>query len=281
MKRTKQLLIQKLSNIYDAAEINSLYALIMNHFFNYSYTDIVFKANTVLPPEDCERIAEVANRLANNEPIQYILGSARFCDLQLKVNQSVLIPRSETEELIRLIETENREYNARFMDICTGSGCIALALKKRFPDSSVLGCDISDEALDVAEANAEANNLDVVFFNADVLKTNLTTYIQDIDIIVCNPPYVRELEKEQMKANVLDFEPHTALFVPDDQPLMFYLVIAIQALNLLVQGGKLYFEINEAFGKEVADLMREQGFVQVEIFKDIHGKDRFVRGTKQ
>jgi release factor glutamine methyltransferase len=281
MKKTKQLLIQKLSNIYDAAEINSLFALIMNHFFNYSYTDIIFKANTVLPTEDCERIAEVANRLANNEPIQYILGSARFCDLQLKVNQSVLIPRGETEELIRLIETENPDCEDRIVDICTGSGCIALALKKRFPHASVLGCDISDEALDVAEENAEANGLDVVFFKADVLKTNLTTYIQSVDIVVSNPPYVRELEKQQMKANVLDFEPELALFVPDDQPLLFYLVIAIQAVNLLVKGGKLYFEINEAFGNEVAELMREQGFAQIEIFKDIHGKDRFVRGIKQ
>ena len=281
MKRTKQLLIQKLSNLYDAAEINSLYALIMNHFFDYSYTDIIFKSKTVLHEADFDRIVEVANRLAQNEPIQYVLGSARFYDMQLKVNQSVLIPRGETEELIRLVENENPDCEGSIMDICTGSGCIALALKKRFPLASVLGCDISDDALDVAEENAEANNLEVVFFKGDVLKTNLTSYIQDVDIVVSNPPYVREVEKQQMKANVLDFEPHLALFVPDDQPLLFYLVIAIQAVNLLAKGGKLYFEINEAYGNEVAELMREQGFGQVEIIKDIHGKDRFVRGTKQ
>jgi release factor glutamine methyltransferase len=281
MKRTKQLLIQKLSNLYDAAEVGLLYALILNHFFDFSYTDIIFKSKTVLPEADFDRIVEVANRLAQNEPIQYILGSARFYDMQLKVNQSVLIPRGETEELIRLVENENPDCEGSIMDICTGSGCIALALKKRFPLASVLGCDISDDALDVAEENAEANNLEVVFFKGDVLKTNLTSYIQDVDIVVSNPPYVREVEKQQMKANVLDFEPHLALFVPDDQPLLFYLVIAIQAVNLLAKGGKLYFEINEAYGNEVAELMREQGFGQVEIIKDIHGKDRFVRGTKQ
>jgi release factor glutamine methyltransferase len=281
MKRTKQLFVQKLSNLYDAAEINSLFALVMNHLFNYSYTDIIFKARTILPPEDVSRVVEVLERLMNNEPVQYIFGTTRFCDLPLKVTPDVLIPRGETEELVRLIELENPECEGKILDIGTGSGCIALALKKRLPNASVLACDISDEALDVAEENAEANNLDVVFFKADVVKTDLIQYVQDVEVIVSNPPYVRELEKEQMRANVLDHEPHLALFVPDDQPLLYYLVIAIQAVNLLAKGGKLYFEINEAFGNEVVKLMWGQGFDQVEIIKDIHGKDRFVRGVKR
>ena len=220
--------------------------------------------------------------LLKNKPIQYIIGETEFCDLKFKVNENVLIPRPETSELVMNIVNRQKTKDKRqlsILDIGTGSGCIAISLAKNIPGSKVYALDISEKALEVAKTNAFNNNVDITFIHDDILSLNNKIETK-FDIIVSNPPYVRELEKAEMRDNVLNWEPHNALFVSDNDPLIFYRNILEFAKTNLNQDGEIWFEINEYLGKEMTVLCKEYGFSDVEIFKDFRGKERIVKVNK-
>ena len=225
---------------------------------------------------DLVAVNNVIRRINQNEPLEYIFNSAQFLDIELYTNSNVLIPRPETEELALRIVGEIKSPLS-ILDIGTGSGCIPIYIATKFPYCSFYAIDISDAALATARSNAERHSCNINFIKADILDYQTT---DTFDIIVSNPPYVLESEKALMKPNVLDYEPGTALFVPDDDPLKFYRAICNFAVGHLNDGGKLYFEINEKFGAETADLMRSCGLRDVEVLQDLFGKDRFVVGYK-
>jgi release factor glutamine methyltransferase len=279
MQPTIQYIRQELQPFYPKNEIEGFIKLIFSHLKNYNLTDMVLKREEIMKPEEFSTIREMVERLKSNEPIHYIIGKTEFYGLHLKVNPLVLIPRPETEELVEwIVKTENSVNSV--LDIGTGSGCIALALKKTFNEKTyVEACDISKEALKVAKGNAALNHLEVGFFRADILHWPTVEWPGKYDLIVSNPPYVTDHERHAMHVKVTGHEPHHALFVPDDDPLKFYISIVQFATNWLKHNGKLYFEINEMFGKQVAGLLHSNGFIHVEIRKDLQGKDRMVRGT--
>ncbi|MBQ5817424.1 MAG: peptide chain release factor N(5)-glutamine methyltransferase, partial [Bacteroidaceae bacterium] len=209
------------------------------------------------------------------EPIQYILGETEFCDLTFKVNPSVLIPRPETSELVRWIVEENGDKECRILDIGTGSGCIAISLAKMMPSAAVTAWDISPEAIETAESNNKLNGTNVTFARQDIFAAEGEG--AKYDIIVSNPPYIKENEKEKMQRNVLDWEPCIALFVPDNDPLLFYRQIARKGLQLLKNGGRLYFEINRENGEETCAMLAEYGYTAIELRKDFADNDRMIR----
>jgi len=217
------------------------------------------------------------NRLIQFEPIKYILGETEFYGLRLKVNPAVLIPRPETEELVDWIIHDCNVQNPVILDIGTGSGCIPIALSKNLIGATIESWDISNEALMVARMNAEINKVNIDFIYADVLRLTHPAQKQEFDIIVSNPPYITESEQLLMLKNVLDYEPHVALFVPTADPLIFYRKIADIAITQLNSGGKLFFEINEQFGNETADLLSLKGFKNIVLRKDINGKNRMIK----
>ena len=214
--------------------------------------------------------------LLNNKPIQYVTGMAEFCDLKFKVNESVLIPRPETEEMIQKIVAQDIRPK-RIWDIGTGSGCIAVSLAKHFADAEVFAFDVSEKALQVAESNALFNKVEVNFVHDDVLNPHSEIFSQPVDLVVSNPPYVCEKERKTMENNVLDWEPENALFVPDSNPLLFYRQILHLAAAQLTENGQVWFEINEAFGAEMLGLCKAEGFDKAEIFNDFAEKPRVCR----
>ncbi|MEI6852816.1 MAG: peptide chain release factor N(5)-glutamine methyltransferase, partial [Bacteroidota bacterium] len=224
-------------------------------------------------------VYDAIKELKEGKPLQYITGKAWFCGLELSVNEHVLIPRPETEELVQLIIKEHKETKGlRILDIGSGSGCIGIALKKELKDAEVWAMDISEEALKVARKNAELHEADICFIYKDILDAEGLSELRGLDIIVSNPPYVMESEKAVMHKNVLDFEPHEALFVPDNNPLKFYKAI----FGLAKKNGKpcrVYVEINESKGEEMIFLAKEFGFSDICIHKDINGKDRIISAT--
>lgn len=265
-----------LEDLYDRDEAESLAWWVAEETTGLSRTQLLCdcKGTTFSP-----YMQEVVSRLRHFEPIQYVFGHTLWCGLDLKVTPATLIPRPETAELVIKVESlKLKDERPRILDVCTGSGCIAIALKKRHPEWQVTGIDISAEAIEIAKENAQRNNVEVRFEVADIFDFNGENYKGPMangkyDIIVSNPPYIRESEKMEMRRNVLDFEPAQALFVPDDDPLKFYRRIA--SLRL---GQQLFFEINEAFGNEVEQLMCEYGYADVQIIKDSYGKARIVEG---
>lgn len=265
----------KLSSHYSASEINSFIRIIFDAVCGYSLTDLILHKNNILSESVRKQIDQIVNRIDQNEPIQYILGKSNFCGMPFTVSPSVLIPRPETEELVELITRKHRDTNARIVDIGTGSGCIAISLAKNMPGTDVCGWDISENALRIARQNAHDLNVAVSFQQTDILHFTPEPK-QKFDIIVSNPPYVCRNEQKEMEANVLDYEPHLALFVPDDDPLLFYRTIARIGQQLLTSGGFLYFEINRQFGQETEALLQENGYENIEIIKDISGNDRMV-----
>jgi release factor glutamine methyltransferase len=274
MKQTINYIKNSLSGFYEPSEIESFISLIFNSIFGYSKKDMILNADQILPESGFLKIDEIISRLKNFEPIQYIIGETEFYGLIFKVKSGVLIPRFETEELVDIIVNRRNNLSVKILDFGTGSGCIAVSLKKNLPKSEVWGCDISVEALEITRENATLNKVEIVLVQFDILgQDNFPG--RGFDLIVSNPPYVTNREKSAMLKNVLNFEPSIALFVPDDDPLVFYRAIIIKAKQLLNQGGELYFEINEAFGNEVSELIVENGF-NVEILKDINGRDRFA-----
>lgn len=268
----------QLTEKYSPGEVRAFTTLILKEVCNLSFSDIVACKFNDLSDNEKLKINDIVNRLNNNEPIQYILGRTEFYGLDFKINRSVLIPRPETEELVEWILLDINKINPHILDIGTGSGCIAIALAKKMRYATVEGWDISEGALAVAKENASLNKVSVQFNNVDVLTTQHTN--KYYDIIVSNPPYIKEHEKEQMEKNVLDFEPHLALFVPNDDALIFYDRIADIAMNQLNNNGILYFEINQAKGYEVVQMLRNKSFANVELKKDISGNNRMVRAMK-
>jgi len=266
----------ELQGLYPDTEIKSFSNLIIEKVSGFSRTEIIVNKNTLFSVEQRHVIENFIEKLKEYVPIQYILGETEFFGLPFHVNESVLIPRPETEELVDWIRNENdRNANPGILDIGTGSGCIAISLKHEFTNATVDAFDISEKALETAQNNATLNKLEVNFSKVDILNT--PEMEQKWDIIVSNPPYVTELEKSEISPNVLDYEPHLALFVPDNDPLLFYRCIAIFAQQHLKPRGKLYFEINRQFGKATVDLLTAMGFGNVELRKDISGNDRMVR----
>lgn len=277
---TKELisfLKEKLSQVYDTQEAENLAFLVAEDFYSVSKSDYILD-NPLSNKIDFSRFDSIIERLLNNEPIQHIKGEVEFYDLRFKVSKAVLIPRPETEELVHLIIQENKhKQNLSIIDYCTGSGCIAICLDKNL-NATTTAYDISEEALLIANENNTLNNSYVAFKMLDLLKNEPQE--KDIDIIVSNPPYVLESEKALMNKNVLDFDPHLALFVDDVDALIFYDRISTIAYNQLKNGGQLYFEINEQFGKETQELILSKGFTSAEVIKDFQGKDRMIKALK-
>jgi release factor glutamine methyltransferase len=277
MENVLQHIHSELKGIYPESEIQSIGYLLLEKLTGFSRTEILLNKNTQISREAAKQLDGFLKKLKNYEPVQYVLESTEFYGLSFKVNQSVLIPRPETEELVEWICLENdRSKPVKMLDIGTGSGCIAISLKKNFPLGEVDAFDISPEALDVAGENAKLNQVNVNFREIDIF--NPPAFNKKWDLIVSNPPYVPESEKSEMHRNVTDYEPSLALFVPDDDPLRFYRTIANFARKNLTIGGKLYFEIHYQSGNEMLDLLAQCGFRQLTLKKDISGKDRMIRG---
>lgn len=271
---------ESLSSIYDSQEVDSFFYLILNNFYEMSRVDLALKPDFEIDENEIGKWKNILADLQLQKPIQYILGETEFYGLHFKVNSSVLIPRPETEELVDWIlkNNSNNSEKLRLLDIGTGSGCIPISLAKNLKNCEVSAIDISIEALEVAKGNAEKNSVKVIFIETDILKAE--NLAETYDIIVSNPPYVRELEKQEMQKNVLEFEPHLALFVEDEDALLFYLKITQLASKSLSEGGQLYFEINQYLGQRMVDLLNEYKFRDIELRKDIYGNDRMIFGRK-
>ena len=277
MKVAKKIIDEQLSSLYPKQELEGISRLIFEKVTGYSPIEVHLNQNETISAANLAQIKEIVNRLTQFEPIQYILGETEFYGSIIKVNPSVLIPRQETEELVDWIINDNRNTEPSILDIGTGSGCILVALMKNLPGASAQGWDISPDALRMANQNARINNLSIEFQCVDILDSIIPEPKCKYDLIVSNPPYIRQSEMILMHRNVTQFEPHTALFVPDDNSLVFYDKIAGFALNQLVQGGGLYFEINENLGSETTTLLSSKGLINITLRKDINGKDRMIR----
>ncbi|MDD2244629.1 MAG: peptide chain release factor N(5)-glutamine methyltransferase [Dysgonamonadaceae bacterium] len=266
---------RELSGYYPNDEIKTITRLVLKEVCGISPSDLFSCKITILSDAEKQKLDDIIIRLKNQEPLQYILEETRFYGLSFHVNSLVLIPRPETEELVEWVISEKDDKTKRILDIGTGSGCIAVALAKMIPSSYIEAWDISAGALNVAQENAERNMVNVTFKQINVLEYSFND--DKFDVIVSNPPYVTESEKHDMDSNVLDFEPKTALFVPDNNALIFYERIADIALKRLNSNGKLYFEINRSKGIEMVEMLIQKGFHNVELRKDISGNDRMIR----
>jgi len=274
---------QDLNGVYDIRETEAIALLVLEEVAAMSRAKIKAFPDNELPYDAIEKLNGILTELKTGKPVQYILGSTEFYGLPFFVNPSVLIPRPETEELVQwILESEKLKVKGEkplsILDIGTGSGCIAISLKKNLPDAVVTAIDISAEALATAQKNAVINDAEVSFIEADILAySSAEIDNRKFDIIVSNPPYVTMEDKAQMHQNVTNFEPHSALFVPEHDPLIFYKAIAGFAQPNLLPGGSLFFEINENYGKETVELLMDKGFTAMELRKDMSGRDRMVK----
>jgi release factor glutamine methyltransferase len=266
----------ELSGHYPSEEHHSFFAMLGEYWLGYSRLELSLNGSEEINSEIRLKFLDALERLKNQEPIQYIIGTTEFYGLPYSVTPDTLIPRMETEELVEWIIQENTE-KAEILDIGTGTGCIAVTLAKHMKDSVVSALDVSTGALEVAVRNAKDNHVSVQFIEADIL--SISQLPSQYDIIVSNPPYVRNLEKKKMHDNVLRFEPPTALFVSDSDPLKFYRSIAKLAKTHLKEGGSLFFEINEYLSKEMVPMLKEYGFGDIELRRDFRGRDRFIKCT--
>lgn len=283
MAKTVSYINESLKDLYLSTEISSFTRLIMEHVCGLSLHKLLLGIDTELSETEKCRIREIVGRLQQHEPIQYILGETNFYGLTFKVNPSVLIPRPETEELVERIITEYNEKAINVLDIGTGSGCIAIALARHLKQATVAALDISPEALEVARQNAVCNQVSVSFQEIDILSVSQTTsFLSDrkFNCIVSNPPYVMNKEKQAMEQNVLAYEPHLALFVPDEDPLLFYHTIARFGQAALLAGGHLYFEINAQCGQQTVDMLQQEGYNNIELIRDLSGNDRITKAQR-
>ena len=269
-----------LQGVYDKEEVHCFFYILCDFFLQYSRFEVSMSQDTMVSETNIARFEKVLLRLKAQEPIQYILGTTEFYGLTFKVNEHTLIPRPETEELVDWVLSNLHDQDSvlDILDIGTGSGCIAISLAKNIPTARVSGLDISEKALEVAQENAVKNQVLVSFCKKDILET--TALKNRYNVMVSNPPYVRQLEKKAMNANVLDYEPGVALFVPNEDPLLFYRKIAQLAIVSLQTKGWLYFEINEYLSKEMDVLLKEIGFANIEIKKDFREVPRMIKCQK-
>lgn len=268
----------RLQPYYTAEEVSALSRIVCCDLFGQAPTDYYLGKDIALSPKKEQELEDILQRLSRFEPLQYIEGRTLFLGREFWVAPGVLIPRPETEELVELMLKEI-PADARILDVGTGSGCIAISLAKELPDALVTAWDVSPEALSVARANARKLQANVRFVECDVLACQVDE-VGLYDVIVSNPPYVTEAEKADMEPNVLQWEPSLALFVPDDDPLRFYRRIAVLGRDMLADGGRLYFEINRAYGREMVEMLRTMGYVRVRVEKDLSQNDRFVIAEK-
>lgn len=279
MKQSLALIKSSLVGIYPSGEVDGFIRLIFEELCGYTLTDILLRRDEVLPPDKQQTVVRIVERLVQHEPIQYILGVAHWRDLRLTVGEGVLIPRPETAEIVTRIIEENGPISGRVADLCTGSGCIAIALAKAWPHARVEGWDISQQALRYASLNATNNAATVQWRECDILAYEPVDSPR-YEVMVSNPPYVLERERAEMDENVLRYEPHTALFVPDNDPLKFYRAIARIAQRELLPSGRLYFEINETQGVACCRMLEDEGFDSIGVVDDYAGKARMVKAVK-
>lgn len=274
---------------YDRKEADALFFFVVESLTGLDKTQQLAREDYGLTEETKTRLEEIRSKLLQNAPIQHILGEAEFCGLKFKVNKNVLIPRPETAELVNIaaegrgehLDDKDKDEDFRVLDVGTGSGCIAISIAKRLPNATVRAIDISPAALKIAQENAKKNDVKVEFQQGDAMKLDEATHGKEMyDVIVSNPPYIRESERKSMDANVTDFEPSLALYVPDDNPLIFYRAIAKYAVDHLYKGGKLLFEINENLGRDTESLVNSFNFTSVKLLKDFCGKDRYIIAEK-
>ena len=292
VKQYRNYFNETLKTIYPITEIDSFFFLLLEEYLGFRRVDIVLKSDFKITQETLNLLQSATKQLEQEIPLQYIIGKTEFYGLPFVVNKHVLIPRPETEELVAWVVSESSRFKTfntstkqttetkqlKILDIGTGSGCIPISLKKQLPFAKISAIDISKEALTVAKKNAVLNNVDIHFILQDILKT--VALDQHYDIIISNPPYVRELEKKELKNNVLKNEPHVALFVENDNPLIFYAKIAELAKNYLNKNGLLFFEINQYLGTETIDLVNKKGLKNIQLKKDMFGNDRIVVASK-
>ena len=284
IKKFRDYFNKTLKKLYPTSEIDTFLFLLLEEYLNFKRIDIVLKSNFEISPEDLILLRSSTKLLEQEIPIQYILGKTEFYGFPFILNEHVLIPRPETEELIssilenvlktRSFHTNANEKQLKILDIGTGSGCIPISLKKSLPFAEITAIDVSNEALTIAKKNAVLNKVDINLTQQDILNT--TSLNQLYDVIVSNPPYVRESEKKEIKNNVLNNEPHMALFVEDNNPLVFYNKISELAKNHLTKNGTLFFEINQYLGKETVELIKLKGFNKIQLKKDVFGRDRII-----
>nr|WP_299033704.1 peptide chain release factor N(5)-glutamine methyltransferase [uncultured Tenacibaculum sp.] len=270
---------KELKSIFPKTEIDTFFFLLIEEYLGLQRIDFTLQPTLEIPSKKYDLLDTALARLQKEEPIQYILGKTEFYGYPFKINDNTLIPRPETEELVEWIlnEVKDNKQQLSILDIGTGTGCIPISLKKNIPSANVSAIDVSEEALKVAKENASLNKAEITFILQDILQTeNLS---RQYDVIVSNPPYVRELEKIEIKNNVLENEPHLALFVDDDNPLIFYKKIADLAIKSLTKNGLLFFEINQYLGPETIEMLKRKGFTKVELRKDLFGNNRMIKAT--
>src|SRR6187455_1203226 len=280
LNEARTVLTKELKNVYEIDELRNIIELVIEHITNMTRAEQVKNKVPYLTCTQLENIDLITERLKKNEPVQYVLGETWFAGMKFKVNKNVLIPRPETEELVDWIIRDAMSYEPRAMsilDIGTGSGCIPITLKKKLPEANVSAIDVCSEALFTATENAIDLNAEVNFLLLDFLDEEKWKELAQFDIIVSNPPYVKQSEINTMHDRVKEFEPHLALFVPDEDALLFYKKLSDFSLNHLKPGGSLFVEINEALGEQVVNLFRSTGFANIELRKDMQEKDRMIK----
>ena len=282
LKQYKNHFFDSLQGIQDEQEIESFFFILTEYLHNLKRLDVALNPNFKLSDAEVEKWNTILADLQQEKPIQYITGEAWFYGLRFEVNENTLIPRPETEELVEwIIESQKSKVQSQkleILDIGTGTGCIPISLKVNLPQANVSAIDVSEKALEVAKRNAASNKVEINFIQTNILEAEDLN--QNFDIIVSNPPYVRNLEKQEIKKNVLEYEPHLALFVEDTDALLFYRKIAQLALKNLSPNGLLFFEINQYLGKETVELLENLGFKNIELKKDMYGNDRMIRCEK-
>lgn len=292
IKQYRTQFIQELSLIYDIGEAESFFYLILEEKQKLKRIDLALNPDLAFSNDEIQLWNSILEQLKKEIPVQYLLGRTSFYGLEFEVNSTVLIPRPETEELVEwIIQNQKSSFDSaqddsgkiKILDIGTGSGCIAISLAKNLANAQIFAIDVSEKALATAQKNAEINEVNVTFISKNILEVVTLSAVegleQQFDIIVSNPPYVRELEKQEIKKNVLDNEPHLALFVDDNDALIFYRKIAELAQKNLSPNGQLFFEINQYLGKEMIELLEKMDFKNIELRKDIFGNDRMIRGV--
>ncbi len=280
MRQTLDFIRKTLQETYPQGEIESFIRIIFEHLCGYTTTQLILCRDKILAPEVTLRIHNIVERLLRKEPIQYILGSTYFGEIKLEVGTGVLIPRPETAELVQIIIKNHPLIEGDVADICTGSGCIAIALAQAWKNAHIEGWDISSKALKYAQQNSRNNNTNIHWIQRDVLTYN-PICTPHYSIIVSNPPYVLDSERQNIDDNVLLYEPHEALFVPDNEALLFYNAIALIAQHELLPSGTLYFEINTRMGEACRRMLTEKHFTHIEVIQDFTGRDRFIKASKQ